>query len=462
MKPDISQLDPDQGHALELMLAGGNVCLGGRGGSGKSVVVEHYRDLCTRRTAFLAPTGLAALNIGGCTIHRFLGIPAAMPPPGYMHPPTPSRRAAIEAVEAIVIDEISMVSSPIFQTMADMLAAVPLPGCTGMPFGGRQIIVCGDFFQLPPVVPDEERPALAASYGGVFAFCTLAWHMALFQTAWLGHSHRQGMDREFVDALDAIRTGWRDPGRAGWAIAWLNRNATITPVREDCSTLCTTRLGAAAMNARRDAQLPSPPHTFNAVVNGPYDERSCPAEMRLQLRVGSRVMLLANGCTGEGTVYVNGDTGVVTGIDPGQPAVGVLLDDGRVVGVGPHRWLEQEYQLVENAQTGEEELELVTIASLDQMPLKLAYAVTIHKSQGMSLPRVHVSLEPKPFACGQLYVALSRCQSLEGLSLSRRLWPWDVLVDREVIDFHECALGREFAGSHAQLPAPGRHLTVVP
>ena len=444
MTLDISQLDPDQRHALELMLAGSNVWLTGRAGSGKSTVVEHFREICQRKTAFLAPTGLAALHIGGSTIHRFFGFPAAFLPAGHVHFPRPDRQRTIEATQTIVVDEVSMVRADLFQAMAETLGALPLPGHAGEPFGGRQIIVCGDFCQLPPVVSSWiERFELNRSFGGVFAFKNPVWQMAFFRTAWLRQAHRQATEREFVDALDAIRIGWRSSEEALEAVRWLNRNVAIARAPRDCTVLCTTRKRASAINAVRDAELKSAPCAFDATISGLFDLKACPADSRLELRVGSRIMLLANGCTEEGTEYVNGDAGVVTGIEPEQPAVDVLLDDGRRLEVKPHTWLEQEYRAVEDPETGEEVLDLVTVASLKQIPLKLAYAITIHKAQGMSMLRVHVDIGAGTFASGQLYVALSRCRTLAGLSLERPVHLCNVRLDPEVREFHRRVLSED-------------------
>ena len=193
----------------------------------------------------------------------------------------------------------------------------------------------------------------------------------------------------------------------------------------------------------RDAELKSAPCAFDATVSGSFDLKACPADSRLELRVGSRIMLVANGCTEEETEYANGDAGVVTGIEPEQPAVDVMLDDGRCLAVEPHTWLEQEYRAVEDPETGEEMLELVTVGSLKQIPLKLAYALTIHKAQGMSLLRVHVDLGAGTFASGQLYVALSRCRTLAGLSLERPVHPCNLQLDHEVREFHRRVLSDE-------------------
>lgn len=441
------RLDPDQEHALELMLAGGNISLGGRAGSGKSTVLAMFRELCSRNTAFLAPTGLAAHNIGGSTIHRFLGLGPAFIPTGHVHMPTRDRWGAIAAAKTIVIDEISMLRSDLFQTMAGTLAALPLPDCGTRPFGGRQIIVCGDMFQLAPVVTSQmHRQNLNYSFGGIFAFKTLAWHMALFETAWLGYAHRQGVEHEFVDALDTVRTCWRDQPKLERALDWINRHVAIGPSAQEGITLCVTKKAASAINAVRDAQLRSAPFVFKAEVDG-VSRLDCPADYLLELRVGSRVMVLANEVTGGAPGYVNGDLGFVLSVEPESRTVEVKLDDDREIALGPHVWLEQEYQSVENPDTGEEELKLVPVASFEQIPLKLAYAVTIHKSQGMSLPRVHVDLGWGTFASGQLYVALSRCTSVRGLSLERPLRLRDVIFDFDVFDFHECSVAGELAAT---------------
>jgi ATP-dependent exoDNAse (exonuclease V) alpha subunit len=443
-------LDPDQTRALELMLAGGNVYLGGRAGSGKSTVIEHFRELCTRRTAFLAPSGLAAININGSTIHRFFGFAAAPFPVEYRHCPEPRKREVIELVETVVIDEISMVRSDLFEALTDTLCRFPLRGCDRMPFGGRQVIVSGDFCQLPPVVcPGRESIRLMESFGGTFAFNTQAWQRACFEPVWLRQAHRQGTEREFVDALDAIRRGWHwcSEEELFRAIRWINRMAGNSREPGDCVVLCPTRRRVEEINAERDAELETPSHAFDAAIEGPFDTRICPAEEQLSLRVGSRVMLVANGGTPDGTAYANGDTGVVTRIDAAKPDIDVLLNDGRRVTVGPHRWLEQEYRRVEDPDTGEETIKLVPVAALEQIPLKLAYAITIHKSQGMTLSRVHVDLDTGAFESGQLYVALSRCRSLAGLSLERPVQTRDVILAPEVRKFHQEVLMVEIPDS---------------
>jgi ATP-dependent exoDNAse (exonuclease V) alpha subunit len=434
----MADLDPEQKHALELMLEGRSVFLTGKAGSGKSCILRLFSDLAPRNAVYLAPTGLAALNIGGSTVHRFLGLPAAFLPPGHLHTPEPVRQDAILAAETIVLDEVSMVRSDTMQCLADTLASLPLPGGQGRPFGGRQVIVCGDLYQLPPVVSSgTEYQLLKEHFGGAFPFHTAAWKTALFENVSLEHPHRQGMEREFVVALDRIRTGLRECAGSRGPIDWVNRHAHICRAPRSATVLCTTRARAAAFNTMRDAELRSPVFPFEGTTKGPFDERSCPADAHLELRMGSRVMLLANGAAADGTEYANGNTGVVTEIEPDGPTVDVLLDDGRTVSLGPHCWLEQEYRLVKDPETGEEKPRLVTVASFEQLPLKLAYAITIHKSQGMSLDRVHVDLGTGVFAGGQLYVALSRCRSIDGLSLARPLRPADVLISMDVASFHE-------------------------
>jgi ATP-dependent exoDNAse (exonuclease V) alpha subunit len=431
------QLDPDQQLAIELMLAGRNVFLSGRAGSGKSTVVEHFRELCPRNAAFLAPTGLAALNIGGCTVHRFLRFPAAFIPAD--HVPlrfTAPDLEAIMATETIIVDEISMVRADLFQAMANTLSALPLRGRAGRPFGGRQMVVVGDFCQLPPVVSTwTEEFELHRSFGGIFSFDATAWRAASFETVWLGQAHRQGSERDFADALDGVRLGRADYQRAAEAVTWINRNARITRQPEECTILCPVRRKVAETNARRDARLGSTIHAFEATISGAYNVDDCPADRRLELRVGSRVMVLANSDDGDQIPHANGDTGRVVSIDPERPAIDVRLDDGREITVGRHRWLEQEYRVVEDPDTGNRELKLITIGAMQQIPLKLAYAATIHKAQGMTIARVHLDLSCGIFASGQLYVALSRCPSLAGLSLERAVSPWDAFLDPRVRQF---------------------------
>ncbi len=439
-------LDPGQAHALELMLSGRNVFLTGKAGTGKSTVLHRFRELAGPNTVFLAPTGLAALNINGETIHRFLGLPPAdFFPAGYVAHPCEVKRWLIRIAERIVVDEISMVRSDLFQVLCGTLEHLPLPGREGRPLGGRQLVVSGDFFQLSPVVPDDgTEELLLGDHFGAYAFHSLAWTRTLFHTAWLKQPHRQGTDRAFVAALDVLRQGRGT--ELNTCIDWINCHATICAPPREATVLCAYRRDAAAINRVRDAELDSPLFRREAQVTGDFPSGDWPADFALEFRIGSRVMLLAN-CEGwNGPVYANGDTGTVVGWDARQSAARVVLDSGAEVVVEPHPWLNNEYTVTTD-EHGRPAIETTTVGSFTQLPLRLAYAITIHKAQGMGLERAHLNLGRGAFACGQTYTALSRVRSLAGLSLDRQLLPCDIIAAPAVLDFHDCLVNEaEFDG----------------
>jgi hypothetical protein len=439
-------LDADQQHALELILSGGNVFLTGKAGTGKSTVLRLFRELAPKGTVFLAPTGLAALNIGGSTIHRFFGFHAGILPPNYQPAMEPEQQELISMAQTIVIDEISMVRSDLFAAMDSILRSIAPPDCQNRAFGGRQIIAVGDFFQLPPVVTTgEEENQLLRDFGGIHAFQTRSWELAYFETAALRHPHRHALDAEYLEVLDALRRGVLDQsGRTQEAcVAWLNSHATISDPPHDVTAICTTRGSAAAINCVQDARIPSPVVVATAMVQGRFDEDTYPTETRLEYRIGSRVMLLKNVLAGCGFEYVNGDIGAVVNLRLDGSAVEIVLDSGKPVTVTAQTWLNCEYAVGLDPATGRHCVDQKVVGTFTQLPMKLAYAITIHKSQGITLDRAHVHLGRGAFAFGQLYTALSRCRSLAGLSIDRWVYLQDVMVDPLVAAFHEWLTYRE-------------------
>jgi hypothetical protein len=443
----IANLDAGQQHALELMLTGGNVLLTGKAGTGKSTVLRLFKEHAPKGTVFLAPTGLAALNIGGSTIHRFFGFHAGILPPNYQPAMEPEQQELISMAQTIVIDEISMVRSDVFAAMDSILRSIAPPDCQNRAFGGKQIIVVGDFFQLPPVVTtEEEGKQLERDFGGIHAFQTRSWDQAYFETAALRYPHRHALDVEYLEVLDALRRGVLDQsGRTLDAcVAWLNGRVTISDPPHDVTAICTTRSSAAAINYVQDASIPTPVVVATAIVQGRFDGDSYPTEARLEYRIGSRVMLLKNVLAACGFEYVNGDIGTVVNLYPDGSAVEVVLDSGKLVTVGAQTWLNCEYAIGLDVATGQHYVEQRVVGTFTQLPMKLAYAITIHKSQGITLEKAHVHLGRGAFAFGQLYTALSRCRSLAGLSIDRWVHLQDVMVDPVVAAFHEWLEYREF------------------
>ena len=432
------QPDHDQARAVDLIQRGHNVFLTGRAGSGKSTVVNWLRDFGPEGTVFLAPTGLAALNIGGSTIHSFLSLPPTYLPPGYVPPHMSSAQAEVlSAVRTIVIDEISMVRSDVLDAVESTLRQYPLPGCEGRPFGGRQVVAVGDFFQLPPVISSPDEQALLDElHGGGYAFESRSWRAAAFEPVVLGTVHRQAGDLTYLQLLDGLRTAGHGLGDGGLEriVEHFNHLVPTGIVSGAAVHLCTTRREAYLINHQRDEYLGGGAMPSVAVVTGRFDLDSCPAEETLRFRIGSRVMLLCN--TPD---YANGDTGVVVSvsIQDDRWIVDIVLDDGRYVQATPNVWSDFDYTVLMDSDGNCPMLLRQWVGSLQQLPFKLAYAMTIHKAQGITLDRVHVRLGRGTFAHGQLYTALSRCRSLSSLSMERPLRIEDVLVDQEVVRFHE-------------------------
>ena len=453
------KLAPEQKKALDLMLSGKNVFLTGKAGTGKSTVLEKIQEKRLCGCVFLAPTGIAAININGSTIHSFFQLKPGLLTPDSIEPIGSQKRIEmIRSVRTIVIDEFSMVRSDLFVAIDMRLQEIT--GCN-KPFGGKQVILVGDFLQLPPVVKEKtEAEYLDRELGGHYAFQTALWQQADLQCVCLQTVHRQGNDTLFMKILNHLRYGEleiRDIQLEGLkralnAIEALTRLCVeVAPLEHPPIYLCTTNRTADSLNQLFQSKLKGETCVFRAVIRGKFPEGDHPTSEMLALKVGARVMTLTNKRTSDGeTEYVNGEIGVVEEMDGGENAVvHVRLDRGPTVSVERTKWSKYEYEPEFDANTGRPIVRQKEVGTFVQIPLKLAYAVTIHKSQGLTLENVEVKLGNGCFASGQLYTALSRCRCIKNLRIDRPICPADAVLDQAIIDFYrEIESGHQPQGKH--------------
>ena len=404
----------------EILLSNRNLFLTGRAGTGKTTMLKRILRAAGNKAVVLAPTGLAAVNAGGQTIHSFFKFPPRLLDPADVKKMRNQR--LVKTMETLVVDEISMVRSDMLQTMSDMLR---LNRNDKRPFGGVRVILSGDLHQLPPVVENEVEPILHDRFGGPWFFLSQAFKDAQFQLAALKHVFRQE-DERFLNILNALRNGRLGPEEQK---SLGERVSKRSPAEASETHIVLTPNNAAAwrINQQRLDELPGTPTSYEGVSDGQFDERSFPTDAFLDLKVGARVMLIKNDPEGR---WVNGSIGTIEAL--GETSVFVKID-GETYRIAPQAWEKYRYDF----DSDKKSVSRTVVGSFKQLPLRLAYAVTIHKSQGMTLDNVYIDFDNGMFAHGQAYVAFSRCRTLEGLELSRELRPRDIIIDRTAFAFGE-------------------------
>ena len=415
---------PQLSHALALMKDGPS-CLfvTGRAGTGKSTLLRNYRNDVDKKVAIVAPTGIAALNVDGETIHSF-----------FRFPPRPLAASEIEemidkslyrALDAIVVDEVSMVRADVLDGMDRFLRLNAAE--RSEPFGGVRMILIGDPYQLPPVVASPaERRFLAANYKTPYFFSAACLKESGMTTLELEKVFRQH-DRRFIELLNAIRSA-RVTREIIEALNACCRPDFVPPKNEPYVTLTTTNARADAINSESLVRLNGKYHRYDGELAGAFaasDNPPLPAPGSLALKKDAQVMFVKNDHERR---WVNGTMGRIRKLRKRRIEVEV---DGREVEVEPVDWEMVRYTYDRQRKS----IETETIGTFRQFPLKVAYAITVHKSQGKTFDRVIVDLTGGAFAHGQVYVALSRCTSLEGLVLRRPLARRDLILDRAVIAF---------------------------
>ncbi|MEO0619135.1 MAG: AAA family ATPase [Pseudomonadota bacterium] len=392
----------------------------GKAGTGKSTLLKILRDTVSSRMAVVAPTGLAAVNVGGQTIHSLFTLPPKLITPDLIRS---SRNARlIRKLELLVIDEISMVRADLMDAIDKSLRKTR--NAPEIPFGGVQLIMFGDLHQLPPVVQRGEiQHYFEETYGGPYFFNAPVFSEIEVPRIELSEVFRQS-DERFVDVLNAVRDGAPDE----YAVDELNgRVCDFQQLSQPSKTVVLTTTNQAAMQINQSflSRLPGETVQVEAIVSGEFSQGAFPTEQALHLKEGARVIMLRNDSKGR---WVNGTLGTVSQIDEDTVYVEI---NGEEYEIEAETWENVNYAWDQKA----EKIVESVAGKFVQLPLRLAWALTIHKAQGMTLDRVHIDFGRGTFSHGQAYVALSRCRSLSGLTLARPLRRSDVIFDPAITEY---------------------------
>ncbi|HEY1037079.1 MAG TPA: AAA family ATPase [Candidatus Paceibacterota bacterium] len=456
-----------------------NLFITGRAGTGKSTLLNHFMETTKKNVAVVAPTGIAALNVKGQTIHSFFKFKIGISEQDIHVTSNKELATLYKKLDLLVIDEVSMVRADLFDCIEKFLR---LNGPTpGQAFGGVQIVAIGDLFQLPPIVSPHEQMIFASRYESPYFFDSKAYQKGEFQIAELTQVYRQN-DTEFITILDKMRIGQVEPnhiyklnsvcypdfqpgaakqqdqgygysdgsnsssfdgvdvfdGEGGETVIDLDEDISVHKSKKGSKKakffspesrlihLVTTNAMADSINQKELEKVHGPTKTYKGALMGTFEQKNTPVPAVLVLKVGAQVMTVKNDVMGR---WVNGDVGVVKKL--GSASIHVQFESGKIEEVQAESWESVKYDYDEMHNTISSEV----VGKYVQLPVKLAWAVTIHKSQGKTFERAIIDFGRGTFAHGQAYVALSRVRSMEGITLLTPLSMRDVQVDERIINF---------------------------
>lgn len=410
-----------------------SVFLTGKAGTGKSTFLKHVCKVTKKKYVVLAPTGIAAINAGGSTLHSFFKLP--------FHPLLPDdpnfqgkklhdtlkyssdHRKLIQNIELVIIDEISMVRADIIDFIDKVLRIYSRN--MREPFGGKQVLLVGDIFQLEPVVKTDEREIISRFYPNPYFFSARVFQEMELVAIELTKVYRQ-TDKVFVGVLDRIRTN--TAGSADLQLLNTRCNAPIHKGENDMYiTLATRRDTVDHINEQKLAELPGKAVKLQGEIHGEFPENSLPTLMELIVKPGAQVIFIKND---QEKRWVNGTIGTISGLSD-DGIMYVVTEDGKEFDVHKESWSNVRYRYNETEKKIEEE----ELGTFIQYPIRLAWAITVHKSQGLTFSRAIIDFSGGVFAGGQTYVALSRCTSLEGIQLKREITRADIFVRPEIVSF---------------------------
>lgn len=411
-----------------------SVFLTGKAGTGKSTFLRYIVENIRKKTVVLAPTGIAAVNVGGQTLHSFFKIPLKpiLPTDPDFAIRTLRKRMKyssshvklLRQLDLIIIDEISMVRADIIDFIDKILRVY----CHNMrePFGGKQLLLVGDIFQLEPVVTGDARDVLAHYYNAPYFFNALAFNELAIVPIELRKVYRQD-DADFISLLDRVRAGQPAEADIRRLNAKLIPSEQVDRLSADMTmTIASRRDMVDHINERHLNELKTLEIVYKGIIKGDFPMNALPTDLELSLKVGAQIVFIKNSPDRR---WVNGTLGIVDSLS--DEKICVRLEQGNVVEVEPEVWGNIRYQYNEEKGTVDE----IELGSYMQFPVKLAWALTIHKSQGLTFNKVIIDIGRGAFTGGQTYVALSRCRSFDGISLCSTLNMRDIFVNRHIIDF---------------------------